>query len=351
MSTVFSAPTVSPFELSASLKSLPANAPTTAEPLVSVVIPLYNGARFIRETLKSVLAQAYSNIEIIVVDDGSTDGGANIVRSIAPDAKVIAQENGGVSSARNRGILAATGELIAFLDSDDLWHSDFLSKMVMAARNHPEAGCFYSDFAYMVEGEVRGSRLNELPARPEAQVYERLAAGNFVHMSATLVRRSALAVSGLFDPAIKSAEDYDLWLRLARAEEFRCVEEVLSYYRIHGDNSVVSSAHAGNALFGYQKLRSHHASNPLVKRTLQVRTGKRSFEFAYAESCRQRFGSAARAYFESFRLGHRRSRALAAFFVSFARASVHSLTTRSSSPSTKPSSVAQTSRARLAKAG
>ncbi len=291
--------------------SLPAGqARSATAPLVSVIMPVYNCADYIRQALQSVLEQTYTNIELVIVDDGSTDGSASIARGLAPHAKIIVQPNGGVSTARNRGILASKGELVAFLDADDWWAPTIVEKMVATAAEHPECGCVYTDFTHVIDGDVVGSRLSELPECPESQVYERLAAGNFIHMSAAMVRREALSYSGLFDPAIRSAEDYDLWLRLARWEEFRCVPEVLSFYRLHGNNSVVSSKHARNALAGYKQLLQHHAADEAVLKQLTQRTGKRAFEFAYAEQQQNHCRVAASAYMESFRYGYRRLRSL-----------------------------------------
>lgn len=283
---------------------------TSVAPLVSVIMPVYNCAEYIRQSVQSVLDQTYQNIELILVDDGSKDGSASIARGIAPQAKIIVQPNAGVSTARNRGILASKGELVAFLDADDWWDATIVEKMVATAADHPECGCVYTDFTHVIDGEEIGSRLSELPDRPTSRVYERLASGNFIHMSAAMVRREALAISGLFDPAIRSAEDYDLWLRLARKEEFRCVPQVLSYYRLHGNNSVVSSKHARNALAGYKQLSQHHDAKDRVGQLLKSRTGKRAFEFAYAEAKQGNARESASAYLDSFRLGHRRLRSL-----------------------------------------
>ncbi|NLB79493.1 MAG: glycosyltransferase family 2 protein, partial [Clostridiaceae bacterium] len=112
-------------------------------PKVSVVIPLYNKAPYIMRSLRSVLAQSYQNFEIVVVDDGSTDGGGDIVLSVGdPCIRLIRQENGGVSAARNRGIQEAKADLIAFLDADDEWKPSFLELILDMYSNYPDAGLY-----------------------------------------------------------------------------------------------------------------------------------------------------------------------------------------------------------------
>lgn len=287
---------------------------------MSVVIPCYNGAAFIRQALESVLEQTYPNIEIIVVDDGSTDGSAAIVRRVAPQARIIIQPNRGEGASRNRGILAAAGEYVALLDADDWWEKELVARQVEVFLDHPETGCVYSDFAHSIDGESQGSRHARLAPRPEGQVYQRLAEGNFVSASAIMIRRSAFSVAGLFDPKLKSAADYDMWLRLAKTEEFRSVRCVLSYYRIHGNNSVVSGRHAVNALRGFEALAEHHKSNPAIYRILKRRVGKRAFEFAYAESRGGEHRAAAGAYLKSLWQGYRPFRSAASAGVSLCRA-------------------------------
>ena len=137
--------------------------PTKGEPLssnarvsmISIVIPLFNKASHIKDTIESVLAQSYQNFELIIVNDGSTDNGPKIVREIKePRILVIDQANAGVSAARNRGIDAAKGDLIAFLDADDLWNPDFLSAIMRLYQRFPWAGLYAT--AYRIVNTKNG---------------------------------------------------------------------------------------------------------------------------------------------------------------------------------------------------
>ena len=118
------------------------NATAGRDPLVSVILPTYNRECFLGESIRSVLGQTYGNLELIVVDDGSTDGSADLVASIAPEARYVWQANRGVADARNRGLVEARGDLIAFLDSDDAWRTEKLApRSLFSRRIRPWAWC------------------------------------------------------------------------------------------------------------------------------------------------------------------------------------------------------------------
>lgn len=191
-------------------------------PRFSVVVPAFNAATTVASAVKSVLSQTVSDLEVIVVDDGSTDGTADVVSRI-PDHRVrcLSQPNRGLPAARNTGILAAGGEYIAFLDSDDFYLPRYLELAEAALAMTPGAGFAYTD-AYVFDeaaGKVR-RRSATARARPpvpppsdrEAFLFELLRA-NFVYY-ATVVPRAPLAAVGRFDESRVSSEDYDLWLRI-----------------------------------------------------------------------------------------------------------------------------------------
>ena len=206
-------------------------------PLVSVVVPSYNRAALLKRTLRAILAQQLTDLEVLVVDDGSTDDTGAIAAAADPRVVVIRhQQPAGVSAARNRGIAAARGEWIAFCDDDDLWSPHKLIRQLKAVER---AG---ADWAYAGDVNV-DERLRVLsggpPPDPEAVValmprWNPLASGG----SNVLVRSSLLAAVGGFDPGLRRTEDWDLWIRIARTGSPAWVREPLAAYRFHGGNIV-----------------------------------------------------------------------------------------------------------------
>jgi colanic acid/amylovoran biosynthesis glycosyltransferase len=208
--------------------------PADATPIVSVIIPAYNAASTLRKTLDSVLAQTFTSFEIVVVDDGSTDDTMAVATTADdPRVRVLAQSNAGVSAARNRGAAAARGELLAFLDADDLWAPDKLACQVAALQAHPDAGLAFSWTAYV---DDRGDRLpvGDVAIRAEGWVFrDLLLRGNFVASgSGALIRRTAFDAVGGFEPTLRTAEDWDFYLRVAAICPFVCVPVVHVFYRL-----------------------------------------------------------------------------------------------------------------------
>lgn len=202
---------------------------------ISVIIPAYNAERTILETIKSVQEQIFSDFELIVINDGSKDRTEEIVQGIKDDRiKIFAYENGGLATARNRGISHATGEFIAFLDADDLWTPDKLELQLALLKQHPEAGVAYSWTCFMdVDKQEKISLF--LPSSCDTfagNVYQRLLLSNFIHSgSNTLVRREAIESVGGFDPACASSADWDYWLRLSKNWSFEVVPKPQILYR------------------------------------------------------------------------------------------------------------------------
>lgn len=187
----------------------------THTPAVSVVIPAYNAARFLKDTIDTVLRQSFTDYEIIVVDDGSTDATASVARSFGERVRYFHQQNRGASAARNEGIRRATGKYIAFLDSDDLWTPEKLAAQVGILEKNPEIGLVYSDWSLTQDtGPARASFLETVPG-VSGRVFDELIQRGFVLTSTVLVRRGCLDDVGLFDETLPVVEDYDLWLRIA----------------------------------------------------------------------------------------------------------------------------------------
>lgn len=200
-------------------------------PTISVIMPAYNAERDILETIKSVQQQTFSDFELIVINDGSTDRTLELLDTLEDDRiRIFSYENGGVCIARNRGISHATGEYIAFLDADDLWASDKLELQLAALQQHPEAGVVYSWTSCIDE---QGKLLFDYPPRVfEGNVYPQLLIGDFIYnASNTLVRREAIDSVGEFDSAISGCADWDYWLRLSAHWPFVLVCKHQIFYR------------------------------------------------------------------------------------------------------------------------
>lgn len=200
--------------------------------LISVVIPAYNAEKTIRQTIKSVLRQTFSDFEVIVVNDGSQDATLKIVSSIKDSRiKVFSYANAGVSISRNRGINLATGEFIAFLDADDLWSFDKLEAQLKALRANHQAAVAYSWTDYIDESGKFLHAGDHITVNGD--VYEKLLLKNFIDCGSNpLIRREALLEVGKFDESLTCAEDWDLWLRLAVRYHFVAVPRPQVLYRI-----------------------------------------------------------------------------------------------------------------------
>jgi len=202
----------------------PPTAPTTEQesrqtktPLVTVVIPAYNAARYIAATLSSVLSQTFRDFEVIVVNDGSPDT-VDLERALDPfisSIRYIKQPNGGPSSARNAGIRQAFGKYIAFLDSDDLWRPEHLENLTAALRNDASLGLIYSNGVHIVNDRPFGIAFDRTPQKEPITFESLVREESTVGTSGTVADRQALMDAGLFDETLRRCEDYDLWLRMA----------------------------------------------------------------------------------------------------------------------------------------
>ncbi|BAB74766.1 alr3067 [Nostoc sp. PCC 7120 = FACHB-418] len=200
-------------------------------PIISVIIPVYNGEKTIIETIASVQHQTFLDIEIIVINDGSTDNTFELVRNIQDNRlKIFSYENGGLPVARNRGITHAVGQFIAFIDADDLWTTDKLELQFAALQEYPEAGLAYSwtYYKFANEADSYADESNSFAG----DVYAELLIKNFLQNGSNpLIRRAAIDSVGLFDPTLKSCEDWDFYLRLAAKWQFALVKKAQIIYR------------------------------------------------------------------------------------------------------------------------
>jgi glycosyltransferase involved in cell wall biosynthesis len=207
-------------------------------PLVSVVIPVYNGAKFLGAAIESVLAQTYQPIELIIVDDGSTDDSPELIDSYGSRVVAVRQKNGGVGRARNAGILSARGDFVAFLDQDDWWMSDKVEKQVRVFLTNDRVGLVHTGVDHYDELTAAFVKPLDPSSRPEELVgncYDRLLLGNHIYNSSVMVRKSTLDAVGGLDVEIcgNTVQDYDLWLRFAQQTAFAYLPDKLLVIRLH----------------------------------------------------------------------------------------------------------------------
>jgi glycosyltransferase involved in cell wall biosynthesis len=280
--------------------------------LVSVIIPTYNSAAYLVEAVRSVLAQTWQDFEILVVDDGSTDGTADALGAFRERVRYLRQDRAGPAVARNRAILSARGKYVAFLDADDVWLPPKVARQVALMNARPELVLSYTDFSRGPEGVAAGeSQLKHYAHKATGDVFYPLFRTNFIHTSTVLVRREALAGSGLFDPGLRGSEDIELWLRLARRGEFGCVEEVLTAVRRHAGNTTKTLEFVRHQVRATRLMLLRWGPDPAAARLIRRRLGRCCWDLAHAELVHGNYGSARAAYWASVRYGHRRAGGLA----------------------------------------
>jgi glycosyltransferase involved in cell wall biosynthesis len=204
--------------------------------MVSVVIPTYNNARFLPEALDSLLAQTCRDFELIVVDDGSTDDTEEVLKPYRNLVRYVRKDNGGPASARNLGIRQARGQLIAFQDADDIWLPDKLQRQVDYLRDHPNIGVVFSDVTFFGAEGRETCCVKQRFSAEAGMTFDNLFHDHFVGMSTVVVRSSCLNEVGLFDESLIGAEDYNLYLRLAKRFQFGFLDEPLIKKRLHENN-------------------------------------------------------------------------------------------------------------------
>jgi glycosyltransferase involved in cell wall biosynthesis len=211
-----------------------AAAPVAQDPLVSVIIPCYNGEAFLKEAIESALGQSYHRVEIIVVDDGSTDRSPEIAQQLP--VRYIRQPNRGLTPSRNLGIRESRGSYIVFLDADDRLKPEAIETGLRVMAEHPGCTMAVGDHVFVSQD---GSYLaDSRKACLAGSQYEALLKSNFIEMiSSVLFRRSVLLEIGGFDTGLRVAEDYELYLRIARANPVYCHRAVIAEYRMHQANA------------------------------------------------------------------------------------------------------------------
>lgn len=237
------------------------------KPLISVVIPLYNRARLIKKAVESVLNQSFKDIELFVVDDGSTDEPQKVLQTITDSRlKTIYLSNQGVSCARNKGIQAAQGEWIAFLDSDDLWLPNKLEAQLLLIEKQK---------TFWTHGEeiwIRNSvRVNphKKHQKQGGRIYLASLPLCVVSPSAVMIHKNIFQTAGLFDPLLPAAEDYDLWLRISSRYEISYTSEFL-IEKYGGHEDQLSRSFLGLDRFRVRALKKQLDSKYLTQEEIEA---------------------------------------------------------------------------------
>jgi glycosyltransferase involved in cell wall biosynthesis len=219
----------------------------TENPLVSVIIPSFNSRLYIGDAIRSVLDQDYPKLEVIVVDDGSTDGTPDEARRFGERVLVLEQANAGPAAARNLGVAVAKGELIAFIDADDIWVPGKLTAQVEYLGDHPEVGVVFGRFLrWCARPDGSFGPLPELPAtgtpcsivsEASGWIYPEMLLDSLVWIVSAMVRRNIwVSLNGL-DESLRTGEDYDFFVRASRMCPMHRLDRVVAYYRIHKEST------------------------------------------------------------------------------------------------------------------
>jgi glycosyltransferase involved in cell wall biosynthesis len=244
------------------------------QPKVSIIIPVYNGSNFLASAIDSALGQTYQRIEVLVINDGSTDDGAtrSIATSYGNRIRYFEKTNGGVSTALNHGIEQMTGDYFSWLSHDDLYEPQKVEHEIaaLATLPHRERTIVYSDFAVLNVDTGSTRRISLKDTEPDKFRY-RIAARNDVHGCSLLIPRTAFSECGVFDETLRASQDYDLWFRMSKSYTFVHIPEHLVIGRIHGQQvGVRMSARVASENSAFRR----RAVDALTDDELQRATGR-----------------------------------------------------------------------------
>jgi glycosyltransferase involved in cell wall biosynthesis len=204
-----------------------------ATPTVSVVIPAYNHAAFLGQTIASALAQSWRDLEVIVVDDGSSDNTAEVAGQFGGSIRYFRQQNRGMAGCRNTAVRKASGEFIGFLDDDDLWTPEYLTTVIPVLQSNPGLAACHTG-SQVIDGSGKLLPQTSSKTVPSDRMYDALIDGGFFPPCSVTVRRACLDTVGLFDEGLQGCADWDMWLRVSQRYGFAGIPAVLVYYRVHG---------------------------------------------------------------------------------------------------------------------
>lgn len=209
------------------------------KPDISIVIPCFNAEKTVGATLDSILAQSYQDYEVIAVNDGSSDATGDILGEYTDKftgrLAIVSQVNQGQTVAKNVGTAHASGRFVAFIDSDDMWAPEKLSRQIEFLEHNSHVGLCYTNGYYIDE---QNNRIEEVGVSPDyrGRCFQKLLMGNNMVASSVMVRTEVLDKVGWFDEELRACENWELWTRIAQSYEIDYIDEPLTYYRQHDDN-------------------------------------------------------------------------------------------------------------------
>jgi glycosyltransferase involved in cell wall biosynthesis len=258
---------------------------------VSVIVPAFNAAPFLGEALESVFAQGLAGVEVVVVDDGSTDGTAEVARRFGRGVRVLTQPRSGSGHARNVGLKETTGDLVAFLDADDVWLPDKMARQLPLLEKDPALGLVFSDMVSFGAPEGEAKEEGRSYFRERGFTGRCTPASIFLHdMISTptvVLRRAVLRETGTFDPSLPIGQDTDLWLRIALAHSFAAVPSPLVRRRFHPGNTTRDSRLLARCVveIGERYLARCIAGEPWMERALREDLARKRWHHAFLEGC------------------------------------------------------------------
>jgi glycosyltransferase involved in cell wall biosynthesis len=259
---------------------------TVDDPLVSIILPTYNGSKWLAEAIYSVLGQTHQDFEVIAVDNGSTDDSVALLSSYPDRIRILFEKKKGVSFARNAGLLAARGEYVAFLDQDDIWLPDKLSAQIDVFAGSETVGMVGCSFYSIDDNSNIIEVFRKTVAEQESLAKELFVRNRVGPPSCMLIRKSVVDQVGVFDEDLNGVEDRDLWMRITERYQLRFVERPLVKYRLHPQNvhKNVPLMKASQKRF-IQKHRHKQSA-------LQLR---KAYGYVYVEAAKQYWGQSERA--------------------------------------------------------
>jgi glycosyltransferase involved in cell wall biosynthesis len=298
---------------------------------VSVIIPAYNAAAYVLDAIDSVLAQNHAPIEILLIDDGSTDATAELVENKRPQVRVIRQANAGVAEARNAGLRCAGGDFICFLDADDGWYPGKIVAQLNLLARHTDVGAVFHDWR-MWQADADGG-YSPLPWQPPSDpalidpeqsgwIYPQVLMDYIIHTSTIMIRREWIERVGFFRTDLVIGEDYDYWLRLSRVTKIEKLAAMYSFYRRGPQESLTKVLQPVD--YGYELVRDAVAQwgraapdgRMLSRQQINRRLSAIAFDFAYGHFHRGSPRLARQASWRAFRHDPRRWKALVYFLAS-----------------------------------
>ncbi len=288
--------------VSDSVKTVLSNGYVVESGLVTIVLPVYNREKYVSRAIESVLRQTYKKYELIVVDDGSTDSSLQIVQGFQnsfADGQlvIISQKNMGPSYAKNAAIQASQGQYIAFLDSDDFWHEEKLSKQLPLFDTEKEVAFTYTGYCLIDENDTIFEVCLPDPIF-YGDIYEKLwKYPNNISGGTIIVEKNKLLSAGLFDPLLKGSENLDLRLRLSQLGHVFFLSDVLYFYRKHSDS--LTSDHTGMHHYRTLLLHKHFGKQPVKTRLYRIVQAKYLYEDGMLEFSEKKYLSASGFFIKS----------------------------------------------------